>query len=282
MLRARTVALLLALAPAVASADVEIKLGTLAPKGSPWDLLLKEMGQKWSEASGGQVKLRIYAGGVMGDEGVMVRKMQVGQLQAASVTTVGLHDITPEPQTINVPMGITSFDELDYVMSKMEPKLNAYLEAKGFVAINWSVVGFVQFFSAQRIARPADIKKVKLFAWDGDPKAVEAWRAAGFQPVVLSSTDVLPALQTGMIDTIAAAPLYAFTARINQKANKLCDLRWAILTGATVVKKDTWDKIPADVRPKLVAIARDYGKRIEAEVRRLNDDAVEQMKKQGL
>src|SRR5579871_3587884 len=211
----------LALVSSVASAEVEIKLGTLAPKGSPWEQLLKEMGQKWSEASGGQVKLRIFPGGVMGDEGVMVRKMQVGQLQAASVTTIGLHDITPEPQAVNAPMGVTSFDELDYVMSRLEPKLDEALAQKGYIAINWSDVGFVQFFSAKAIRTPSDVKAVKLFAWDGDPKAVDAWRAAGFQPIVLSSTDVVPSLQTGMIDTVAAAPLYAFTARIYQKANKI-------------------------------------------------------------
>jgi TRAP-type C4-dicarboxylate transport system substrate-binding protein len=271
------------LAPSLpARAEVEIKLGTLAPKGSPWESLLKEMSQKWAEASGGQVKLRIYPGGVMGDEGVMVRKMRVGQLQAASITTVGMHDITPEPQAVDVPMGIESFDELDYVMGKMEPKLDAALEKAGYVAINWSDVGFVQFFSAKDVCTPDKMRSAKIFAWDGDPKSVDAMKAAGMSPVVLSGTDVLPSLSTGLIDTIAAAPLYAFTARFFQKANHICDLKWAVLTGATVVKKEAWDKISPDVRAKLLAISKDFGHRISLEVRKLNDDAVAQMKSQGL
>jgi len=48
------------------------------------------------------------------------------------------------------------------------------------------------------------------------------------------------------------------------------------------VKKTAWEKIPADVRPKLLAISRELGKRVDAEVGRLNADAVAAMKKQGL
>jgi TRAP-type C4-dicarboxylate transport system substrate-binding protein len=93
---------------------------------------------------------------------------------------------------------------------------------------------------------------------------------------------VVPALQTGMIDTIASAPLYAFTARLYQKANKMIDLPWSLLVGALIVKKDAWEQVPADIRPKLIEIVKEYGNRIDAEVRRLNDDAVVQMKRQGL
>ena len=71
-----------------ARADVVIKLGTLAPNGSTWHTLLKEMGQKWEAASGGKVKLRIYPGGVLGNEGDMVKKMRIGQLQASALTVV--------------------------------------------------------------------------------------------------------------------------------------------------------------------------------------------------
>ena len=95
-------------APLASAQEVIIKLGTLAPNGSTWHNLLKEMGEKWAEASGGRVKLRIYAGGTQGSEGDMVRKMAVGQLQAAAITNVGMHDIAKEPQAISAPGMVTS------------------------------------------------------------------------------------------------------------------------------------------------------------------------------
>ena len=51
------------------AAPVRIKLGTLAPQGSTWHQLLLEMAQKWSQASNGQVELKVYAGGTQGNEG---------------------------------------------------------------------------------------------------------------------------------------------------------------------------------------------------------------------
>src|SRR5258708_39590228 len=109
-------ALALLLLPAASRADVVIKLGTLAPNGSTWHTLLKEMGQKWSQASGGQVTLRIYPGGVVGNEGDMVKKMRIGQLQGSALTVVGLQEIAPEPQALDAPMLVDSFATLDYVM----------------------------------------------------------------------------------------------------------------------------------------------------------------------
>jgi TRAP-type C4-dicarboxylate transport system substrate-binding protein len=273
---------LLGFAP-TASAEVKIKLGTLAPNGSPWHNLLKEMGQKWSDASGGQVKLVIYAGGVLGNEGDLVKKINIGQIQSAALTTVGLHDITPEPQTIDVPMMIGSFAELDYVREREAPKLEKALEAKGFVVLGWSEVGFARFFSTKKYATIEDFtQKAKVFGWEGDPASADAWRAAGFKPVVMSSTDIVPSLQTGLIDTIAMSPLYAFTGRFFERAKYMLDLPWGVLTGANVVKKDVWEKIPADLRPKLLEIGREYARKVSLEVRRMDDEALKTMITQGL
>jgi TRAP-type C4-dicarboxylate transport system substrate-binding protein len=261
---------------------VRIKLGTLAPKDSTWYTILKEMGQKWQEASGGQVELVIYAGGVAGNEGDMVKKMRVKQLQAAALTTVGLHEITPEPQAVGVPLLVDSWDLLDKVMEKVGPQLEKALDAKGYVVIGWSEVGFVRFFSTKKMATVADLRKAKIFCWEGDPASADAWRAGGFQPVVMSSTDIVPSLQTGLIDTVAMAPLYAYTSQMFQHAKYMLDAPWALLNGATVVRKDVWDQIPAETRTKMMAIAREYVKKIGIEVRRMDSEALDNMKKKGL
>jgi TRAP-type C4-dicarboxylate transport system substrate-binding protein len=283
-MKTRSIALMFLLSlGAPALAEERIKLGTLAPNGSTWHTLLKEMGQKWSEASGGKVKLVIYPGGVVGNEGDMVKKMRIGQLQAAALTTIGLHEIAPEPQAVDVPMMVDSWRTLDYVMERLGPRLEAEVEKKGYVVLNWSEVGFVRFFSTKRYGSVAELQaNAKVFTWEGDPDSAEAWRAGGFHPVVMSSTDIVPSLQTGLIDTVALAPLYAFTSRIFERAKYMMDVPWSVLTGAMVVKKDVWERIPADVRPKLIEIGRDYAKKIAAEVRRMDSEALANMKTQGL
>ena len=261
--------------------EVTIKLGTLAPQGSSWHVLLKEQAEKWSEASGGKVKLKIYAGGTQGSEGDMVRKMGVGQLQAASITSIGLHDISPESMVFSTP-GL--FDERDFreTFPKLEAQLSAALDAKGYMVLSWAQVGMVSIFCSKPYTTPEAAADAKFFAWDGDPAAVEAYKAAGFRAVVLSSTDIVPSLQTGMINCVAQVPAYILTARLFEKANNMMDFPWAYLIGATVVRKEAWEKVPADLRPKLLAIAKDINGRIDSEVKRINDDAVTAMVKQGL
>jgi TRAP-type C4-dicarboxylate transport system substrate-binding protein len=148
--------------------------------------------------------------------------------------------------------------------------------------LQWREVGFVYLFSTQPYATPADFGKGKVFTWNGDPGAEAAWKAAGFHPVVLSSTDLVSSLTTGMINIIGESPLYAYTTNLYSKANHMLDMHWGFLTGATVVKRETWEKIPADLRTKLLAIAEDYGKRTRDDIRKQNEDAIEQMKKRGL
>jgi len=275
-------ALLAAASPALAQQQVQIKLGTLAPNGSTWHELLKEMAERWSQASNGSVKLRIYAGGTQGNEGEMVRKMAVGQLQGAAVTTVGLHDIAPEPQALTVPLMFDSAAELQKALPVLEPKLDVLLDRKGYVPLTWGAIGAIKLFCSKPFTTPAEAAGAKIFAWEGDPGSVKAWKAAGFNPVVLSSTDVITSLQTGMIECIPNVPLYVLTARLFEKAPYMIDVNWGWLVGATVVRKDAWEKIPADLRPRLLAISRELGQKVDLEVARLNTEAVAAMEKQGL
>ena len=261
---------------------VTIKLGTLAPDGSAWHSLLKQMAEKWAEVSGGKVKLRIYPGGVAGDEGDMVRKMRVGQLTAAALSVFGLHDIEPSAQSIATPGLIGDQDEWDHVFGAMTPAWEKRLKEKGFVTLMWGDTGWVYMFFKKEIRTPAQAAGVRVFAWAGDPAAAKVWKLAGFQPVVISSTDILPSLNTGMIEGFAATPIMAFTARWYEPTKYMPDTSWGHLPGATIVSKEVWDKIPADLQPKLMAIAREYGIKVNKEVTKMQADAIAQMKKNGL
>ena len=279
----KRLALALLLAATTASAQtVRIKLGTLAPQGSTWHQLLISMAADFAKASDGKVELKIYAGGTQGNEGEMIRKISIGQLHAASMTAVGLHEITPEPQAEDAPLMIDSYEEYDWVHERIKGKLEAALLKKNYVVLQWGEVGFVRFFSTEPHKSPADFAKGKVFTWNGDPGAEQAWKAAGFRAVVLSSTDLIPSLSSGMINIVPQPPLYAFTTNLYSKAPNMLDLNWGFLTGATVVRKDAWDKIPPATQKKLLEIGADYEKRTREDVRKQNEDAVEQMKKRGL
>lgn len=270
------------LAPAAMAQGTTIKLGTLAPQGSSWHELLKELSRRWEQDSGGQVKLRVYAGGVQGSEGEMVRKMSVNQLQAASISNVGMHDVIPDPQALSVPFLFDDEAQLECAFAKVRPRIEQALEKRGLVAIQWSRIGAVHLFCNQAYKVPADMKEAKVWVWEGDPKSEQAFRAAGLRPVVRSATDMITGLQTGALDCVPNVPLYVLTARLYDRAPFMNDQAWSWMLGATLVRKDAWEKIPADLRQKLIASAQELGRKVDSEVKRLNTDAVAAMQKQGL
>lgn len=277
-------AMLAAVAAHVSAAEAEVvlKLGTLAPHGSTWHEILKEMGQRWGDASGGQVRLRIYPGGVQGNEGDMIRKMGVGQLQAAALSNVGMHDITPEPKGLSVPLFFAGEDEAECVLEAVRPSLEAALARRGFVVAHWSRLGALHLFCTEPRPTPADMATARFFAQEGDERAAEAWRAAGFRPVQLSAVDLYPALQTGMVDCVPSLPIYVLTARLHERARHMAELPWGYMYGATLVRREAWERIPETIRATLLAIARETGARADREVRRMNEDALAAMRRQGL
>ncbi|MBK9515868.1 MAG: TRAP transporter substrate-binding protein DctP [Anaeromyxobacter sp.] len=283
MSRGHWLAVALGLAAAApAQAEVTIKLATLAPTGSAWHDLLRELGRRWEEASGGQVRLKVYAGGTQGSEGEAIRKLGIGQLQAAALTNVGLHDVVKEPQALTTPLLFRDEPEMACALERVRPRLEEVLLERGLVAVQWSTIGSLALYCDAARRTPAELAGARIFAAQGDPGVEAAWRLAGLTPVVLAATDIVPALQTGMIECLNNVPLYALATRTFVKAPWLIDLPMGFILGVTVVRRDTWERVPAELRPRLLAAARELGGRVDAEVRRLNADALEVMKRQGL
>jgi TRAP-type C4-dicarboxylate transport system substrate-binding protein len=265
-----------------ARAEVVVKLGTLAPQGSTWHELLKELGASWAEASGGAVKLKIYAGGVQGSEGDMIRKVGINQLQAAALTNVGIHDVVQEPKALSIPMFFASQAEADCALERVRPSLEAALAKRGLVALQWSRLGALQVFCTEPRASLAELAGARLFAQDGDPTAVEGWRRAGLRPVVVSTSELHAALTTGMVDCVPSIPIYVLATRMFERARYLLDLDWGYFYGITVIRSEAWERIPAELRPRLLAIAREAGLRSDLETKRTSEAAIKAMIGQGL
>ena len=265
-----------------ASAPTVVKMATLAPEGSSWYRVLQEMGEEWKKASGGTVSLRIYPGGVAGDEDAMIRKMRVGQIQAAAITGIGLAYLERSFYALHIPMMYASDEEFDFVRDRYAPVLERKLEEKGFVVLNWGDAGWVHFFSKTPVTTPAEAKALKLFMWSGDSNLVQLYKETGFHPVPLSTTDLLPSLQTGMVNGFSSTPLASLAFQWFGLGPHMADLRWAPLTGATVIERRAWAKIPAALRPRLLEASRAAGRNLRVEIRRLNREATDVMVKNGL
>jgi len=281
----RTAAALLevfALSVGTSRAAVTIAMGTVAPTDSPWHKVLKQMGEDWKKVSNGEVTLKVLADGSLGDELAMVQKMRAGVLSGIAISGAGLPEIEPSVMAFQAPMMFDSYEELDYVRDRIAPKLEKAIEDKGFIVLNWGDVGWIHFFSKIPARTLDDFRKTKLYIVAGDAKAENFYKLAGFKPVPLASTDILPMLQTGVIDAFDAPPLFALSGQFFGLAKHMSDIRWAPLVGATLVSKKAWDRVPAALRPKLLEAARIAGDKFRTEIRALSDQAIVEMEKRGL
>ncbi|MBI5576847.1 MAG: TRAP transporter substrate-binding protein DctP [Deltaproteobacteria bacterium] len=269
-------------APSTAAGATVIKMATLAPEGSSWYKVLQTMGEGWKKATNGAVTLRIYPGGVAGDEDAVIRKIRVGQLQAAAVTGIGLSYLDRSFYALHVPMMYSSDEEFDYVRDRMAPILERKLEEKGMIVLNWGDAGWVHFFAKKPFTRPSEVKAMKLFVWAGDTTLIQLYKETGFNPVPLSAIDILPGLQTGLINSFDTTPLAALAFQWFGLAPHMADLRWVPLTGATIIDRKAWLSIPENLRPKILEASREAGKNLRGEIRRLNEEAVKVMVKNGL
>jgi TRAP-type C4-dicarboxylate transport system substrate-binding protein len=265
-----------------AAQGVVIKMATLLPQGSVWHTALQEMGNRWQQATAGRVTLRIYPGGVAGDDGDVVRKMRLKTLDAGLLTAAGLGDIDRSIFALELPMGYESYDELDFVLEKMQSTLEKLYADKGFVVLGWADAGWVRFFSKAPVRTPDDLKALKLFTWAGDDPAVELWKSAGFNPVPLPSTEISTALQTGLVSALPTTPQAALLLQWYTSAKYMADVKWAVLLGGLVVTKTAWDRVPADARPALLEAARATGRKLGDLTRTAEAANIEAMAKHGL
>ena len=236
---------------------VIIKMASLAPEGSFWHGMLIEIGQQWKVATDGQVILRIYPGGVVGDERDMIRKIRIGQLHAAAVSTEGLHEINPDVYVFALPMVYDNYDDVEWMRSQMAERLQTGMRDNGFELLTWADVGWVHHFSTKPIIYPEDLKQLKHFTWAGDYRAAELWKKGGFQPIPLASIDIMPGFQTGLIESVSTTPIFALAQQLFGIADYMLDIKWGLLTGALIVDNRTWEKIKPDHQDAMISIANE-------------------------
>ncbi len=260
-----------------------VKLATIAPKGtSPHQALLR-MAEKWRLASGEQVRVTIYTDGTQGGEAESIRRIRVKQLQATLVTVTGLSEIEPSASALqNLPFTFRSLDEVEYVQQKLTPEMERRFSDKGFVVLFWGDLGWVRYFSNERLVHPADMRTMKVFTWAGDPYQADIMKAAGYNPVPLETHDIFTGLQTGLINALPVPPMFALTGQLDTKAKHMLDINYAPLVGGLVIDKKTWEGFTQNWQAAFRMTAQEAGDEIRKRGRLVSASAVAAMQKRGL
>jgi TRAP-type C4-dicarboxylate transport system substrate-binding protein len=277
------VALLLSI-PSIGNAQeaTVIKIATLAPDGSSWMKTLNAMNAEVMEKTKGTVRFKIYPGGVLGDERDMMRKMQIGQIQGAGLSSGGLAQIYKEIDVIHIPFFLQNYEEVDYVLKKMGPYFKKGLEENGYILLGWSEAGFTYLMSTVYVSSVNDLKKAKVWIWQESSMAKAIFREADVAAIPLSLPDVLVGLQTGLVDVVYSPPTVSIALQWFTKVKYLVDVPLSYVGGGIVIKKDVFKKLPlASQNIVLESFQRNLDQ-LKTLTRRENQEAIKVMQNNGV
>jgi TRAP-type C4-dicarboxylate transport system substrate-binding protein len=281
MTRLISVLVILLLLPLSAGA-LTLKLATVAPEGSSWMVQMRKGAKEVEQKTAGRIKIKLYGGGVMGNEKAVLRKMRIGQLQGGAFTSGAMATVYADLSLYSLPMLFNSLAEVDQVRADMDGVLIKGLEAKGFACFGFAEGGMALMFSQQQIATLADLQGKKVWVPEGDLPSYAAMEANGLTPVTLPLTDVLTGLQTGLIDVIGSSPLAAIAFQWHTQLKYFSPTPLSYIYALLVVDAEVMKKIAPSDQQVLREVLSGIYKDLDRENRVENAQAEAALLTQGL
>ena len=259
-----------------------IKIATLAPEGSSWVKTLRAIDEEVRIETSGSLGLKIYPGGVQGDEQVVLRKIRVGQLHGGGFGGMGTTLIFNDVLALELPFLFEEYGEIDYVLEQMDEfYTQGYLD-NGFEFLGWCEIGFVYLMSQQPVRSAEDIRGMKAWRLDREPITEVLFEKAGVVSVPLTIPDVLLGLQTNLIEVAYAPPSAAIVLQWFSRVKYVTELPINYTIGAFLVDKREFDRVAVEHQNVLRSISRRHMRQLSVDSRDENAESLAVMKANGL
>ncbi len=259
-----------------------LKLATLAPEGSGWMKLWHQIQEEIEEKTEGQIKSQMYAGGVMGDDPDMVRKLRLGQLDVVGATSLGAKLLVPEIAVFDLPFLFESWDEAEYVREQLRPYFAKLFDQKGLVLIDWIHQGFVHINSKEPIRTAEDLAHQKVWAWSGEEIAIATLEALGIQPITTTVPEALSALRTHLITVIPTGSLALLALQWFEEINYITPLYMRYELAVAAANKKAWNRMDPPLVKIIEKAFEEHRGELSDQIRKENEFALQEMFRQGI
>lgn len=235
-----------------------ISLATLAPPGSTWARVFDAWNREIRSRSGGSLQLRVYGGGVQGDEAEVIRKIRSGRLDAGAVTAVGLAQIHRPALVFQMPGILRTYAQLDHARDALASDMDAGFTSGGFHLLGWADVGQSRLFSTTATVQPSDLASRHPWVWRDDLVLPTFYEVIHSNPVPLQVPEVLGAIQTGRVDTAVTPPVACLALQWCSRLTHMMDLPLTIVIGGTVIGQSQWTALTDEQRTILSETATQF------------------------
>ena len=272
---------LILLAPLSARAQTVLRMATLAPDGSIWMQALNDAKTEIETATGGGVKIRIYPGGIMGSEKDVLFKIRAGQLHGGGFMGNAIGTICPDAEALMFPMALRNYDEADAAVEALRGFLDERARANGFEALGWTEVGFNYVYGTRPVSNLEELRATKVWGLDS-PTLKALFAAGGVASIPANVTDVLPALQTGALETVFGPPTGAVAVQWHTRVRYYTQMRLTYSIGGVFLSAAGWKTVPPAHQAVVKAAFDKHCRLLTPKVRRSDEEALAYMRQQGV
>jgi len=257
-----SIALLLLSVPAFSA--VTLKIATATPDGTQWMKDMRASAKEIKARTDGRVVIKYYGGGIKGSDAKVLGQIRIRQLQGGAFSPSALAAQYSDLNLYGMPLVFDSEEEVAFVRSRMDARLQQGLEDAGFVNFGFATSGFANIMSSTPVKSMADLKGKRVWVPEGDTISYQSMEALSLNPVTLPLTDVLTGLQTGLIDIVAIPPIVALVLQWHTKVKYVTEVPLVYSFGYMAVDKKTFNKISevdrAVVREVMTRTYQDFDK----------------------
>ena len=259
-----------------------IKFATLAPKSSTWGKVINNIARDIYKESNKQLILKVFYGGVQGDEREMEEKIRFQQIDGAFFTGNGLGAIVFEARILEVPGLIRNYRQLDHVYQNIKDDLNVYFEKKNYRLVELVDVGYAYFFSKKNIKSLSDVRDSKMWLWKGDFFGKEFFEKLKIPAVPVSFTEVLPSLQTGLIRGVYTTPTALVSLQWYKEIDYMLNFPITLVSSGVVLSNSTWKNLSAQQKQWINTAVSSNVKKYKPVIRKSDVDTIKVIKDSGI
>jgi len=256
----RGTALVLSMAAGVAAAQapVEWRFFTYFPPNDKPAQLNKAFAEEVGVATGGKLKITVYAAGELPYKAAdVVKAVATNQVQMGDVAVGFAAGDVPELNVLALPFLCTSYEHFERALPAVQSTANDVLKKKfGIdVAMHWTMPP-QNLWLNKPINGIDDLKGMKIRSWN--PEQVEMMRALGGSAVTITSAEVIPALERRIIDGAITSAFSASDWRAYEIVKTGYMLNMTMGHQIMMVNAAELSKLPTDVRQTFMAKAAEW------------------------
>ena len=222
----------------------------MAPEGTAWARELKAYGREIETLSNGELRLKLYLGGIAGDESVVPERIRKGQLDG-EMAAVTCERMAPSLRVLRVPGLIRRRDEANYVIDRLRPVVDSEFRKSGFALLGLTWFGSDILFTRTPVRTMEELRKLRLWIWNLDVVWVAEMEHLGLHVVPLPVDAAGPAYDEGKIDGLLALPSAALVYQWSARSHYFTDLPIAAMAGCNFLSTSVFDSLSMNAQSAL-------------------------------